>query len=483
MTLSRRDFFDRLLAAAAVGATTFNGRQLFAAPQPMRMSPNETVRVGVVGLRGRGRAHIAEFKKMENVKVTAICDVDTEMSKLALRSVPEAKFYQDMRRMYEDDIVDVVAIATPNHWHSLASIWALQAGKHVYVEKPLSHDIYEGRQLVHAAEASGLVVQHGTQARTATATRDAMAWLHAGGLGKVKFARALCYKRRQSIGKVNGPQEPPATCDYNLWCGPAGVHELRRKNLHYDWHWDFRTGNGDLGNQGVHQMDIARWGLGVDRLPSAVMSLGGRVGYDDDGDTPNTLLSLFDYGDKQLMFEVRGLKTPSYRDASIGVVFECEKGYLVSAAYGQVKAFNPDGEVIRVFEGMDNHFAQFMDAVRAGKPEMVNASPLEGHLSSALCHIGNVSYLTGEAMPLNKMHQAYDAFPNGAGVEIGAESLTRYYKHLRDNGVNIATAVGLAGPLLRFDPSTERFIGDRADEANALLRKNPVEGFEIQRIS
>lgn len=490
MTLSRRDFFDRLLAAAAVGATTFNGRQLIAGnhvdPATAlngRLSANETVRVGVVGLRGRGRAHIAEFKRMDNVNVTAVCDADEEMSKLALRSVPDAKFYKDMRQMFEDDVVDVVAVATPNHWHSLASIWALQAGKHVYVEKPLSHDVFEGRQLVNAADASGLVVQHGTQSRTATATREAMEWLRAGGLGKVKFARALCYKRRQSIGKVDGPQKPPATCDYKLWCGPAGVHELRRKNLHYDWHWDFRTGNGDMGNQGVHQMDIARWGLGVDHLPSAVMSLGGRLGYDDDGNTPNTLLSLFDYGDKQLLFEVRGLKTPGYKNASIGVVFECEKGYLVSASYTKLQAFDLDGNVVKTFEGNANHFAQFMDAVRAGDPTLVNASALEGHLSSALCHLGNVSYLTGMATPLHKMEDAFAKFPNGAGVEIGAESLARFYKHLGDNGVNLKSAVGMAGPLLKFDNQSERFTGAHADRANALLRKPVAEGFQVPQLA
>lgn len=469
MNISRRHFMGQALALSTVPY--------------WRNSPNETVRVGVVGLRGRGRAHIAEFKRMTNVAVTAVCDADEEMSKLALRSVPDAKFYKDMRHMLEDDVVDVVAVATPNHWHSLASIWALQAGKHVYVEKPLSHDIFEGRQLVNAALSSGLVVQHGTQSRTSQATRDAIEWMRAGGLGKVKFARALCYKRRQSIGKVDGPQKPPASCDYKLWCGPAGLHELQRKNLHYDWHWDFRTGNGDMGNQGVHQMDIARWGLGVDRLPSAVLSLGGRVGYDDDGDTPNTLLSLFDYGEQQLLFEVRGLKTPSYRNASIGVVFECENGYLVSASYTKLHAYDHDGNVVKTFEGGGNHFGQFMEAVRAGKPDVVNASALEGHLSSALCHIGNVSYQTGLTTPLHKMENAFAKFPNGAGVEIGAESLARFYKHLSENGVNLKTALGTAGPLLRFDNKTERFTGNHADRANALLRKPVAEGFEVPSLA
>jgi len=477
MKLTRRQFFDQLLAASAMGATALHARPLLASST--QLSPNETIRVGVVGVRGRGRAHIGEFKRMPNVEVTAICDADSEMSKLALRSVPKAKYFQDMRAMLESDLVDVVAIATPNHWHSLASIWALQAGKHVYVEKPLSHDLYEGRVLVETAAKSGLVVQHGTQARTATATREAMEYLHSGALGRVKFARALCYKRRDSIGQVGAPQAAPKSCDYKLWCGPAGQHELTRANLHYDWHWNFATGNGDLGNQGVHQMDIARWGLGVDHLPAHVMSLGGRVGYVDDGNTPNTMLSLFDYGEQQLLFEVRGLKTPGYRNASIGVVFECEQGYLVSASYTKVQAFDRDGQVLQTFQGNQNHFEQFIAAVRAGDPDLVNASPLEGHLSSALCHLGNISYQVGETKPLDKMEGAFAQFANGQAVEIGAESLARMHEHLSENGLDLSKAQGRIGPMLRFNAKSERFEGPHADQANARLRKPSAEGFEV----
>ncbi|MAW59856.1 MAG: dehydrogenase [Planctomycetes bacterium] len=478
MTQTRREFFDTLLAAAAVGATSLHTRPLFA--RAPRRSPNETIRVGVIGVRGRGRAHIGEFKRMDNVEVAAICDADEAVVDLARKSVPDAKYYQDMRALIEDDTIDVISIATPNHWHSLASIWALQAGKHVYVEKPLSHDVYEGRALVEIAKASGLVVQHGTQARTATATRDAMQFLHEGGLGKVSLARALCYKRRGSIGKVDGPQAPPESCDYKLWCGPAGEHPLTRKNLHYDWHWNFATGNGDLGNQGVHQMDIARWGLGVDTLPSVVQSIGGRVGYVDDGNTPNTQVALFDYGpEKQLIFEVRGLKTPAYKGASIGVVFEGEKGYLVSASYTKVQAFDRDGQVMATFEGNQNHFGQFMEAVRAGNPAMVNATPLDGHLSSALCHLGNVSYKLGLPTPVGQLGNSFDAFPQGAGAEIGREALARFGQHMQENGVNLEKEMGFVGPALQFDPQTERFHGKRANEANQLLRKPPVEGFTV----
>lgn len=482
MTQTRREFFDTLLAAAAVGATSLSARPLIART-PRRISPNETVRVGVIGVRGRGRAHIGAFKNMPNVEVVALCDADAGVVDLAKRSVPEAKYYQDMRAMMDDDSIDVISIATPNHWHSLATIWALQAGKHVYVEKPLSHDVHEGRVLVEIAEQSGLVVQHGTQSRTATATREAMQFLHEGGIGKVKLARGLCYKRRGSIGKVDGPQAPPAGCDYKLWCGPAGEHPLTRKQLHYDWHWNFKTGNGDMGNQGVHQMDIARWGLGVDRLPTSIMSLGGRVGYVDDGDTPNTQVSLFDYGDQQLIFEVRGLKTPAYKGASIGVVFEGESGYLVSASYTKVQAFDRDGQVTHTFQGNQDHFAQFMDAVRANDPAAVNASPLDGHLSSALCHLGSISYKLGGQASLAKMDGHFASFPNGAGVEIAAEAMGRFATHMKENGLDLQKEQGLVGPLLTLDPSTERFTGEYAAQANALLRKPQVEGFAIPELA
>ena len=477
MTQTRREFFDTLLAAAAAGATTFGAQPLLA--RNPRCSPNETIRVGVAGVRGRGRAHIGAFKNMDNVEVVALCDPDEAVVDLARKSVPDAKYHKDIRSMLDDDSLDVIAIATPNHWHSLASIWALQAGKHVYVEKPLSHDVYEGRALVEIAASSGLVVQHGTQARSAKATREAMQFLHDGGLGKVSVARALCYKRRGSIGKVDGPQQPPSSVDYKLWCGPAGDHPLTRRNLHYDWHWNFATGNGDLGNQGVHQMDIARWGLGVGTLPTHIQSVGGRVGYVDDGNTPNTQLALFDYGEQQLIFEVRGLKTPGYKGASIGVVFEGEKGYLVSASYNRVQAFDREGQAIATFEGGDNHFGQFMECVRANDPGAVNATPLEGHLSSALCHLGNISYKLGLPTPVGDLGNSFDKFPNGAGLEIGAEAIDRFGKHLADNNIDTKKEFGLVGPALTLDPKAERFHGERANEANQLLRKPPVDGFMV----
>ncbi len=472
MTLTSRRFFlgQSLLTAAmaAAGPLTPAISRVLGGPQA---GPNDLLRVGVIGVRGRGRAHIGGFKKSPDSEVAAICDCDEGVIGPAQKSVPDAKFHQDLRRMLDDDSIDAVAIATPNHWHSLAAIWALQAGKHVYVEKPVSHRLFEGRKLVEAAAKYGKVVQVGTQSRSQPATREAMQWLHEGGLGKVELAWGLCYKRRQSIGKVDGPQQPPATLDYELWTGPAALEPLRRANLHYDWHWDFNTGNGDIGNQGVHQMDIARWGLQLDRHPERVTSIGGRYGYVDDANTPNTQLALLDYGAKKILFEVRGLETPGFPKggASIGVVFFGEGGYLVSASYEKLQAFDRDGKLIREFKGRDNHYQDFLNAVKANDPGAVNASPLDGHLSAAMGHLANISYKLGVEQP---MLAEEDLFGGHREANTGFTGLR---EHLKRNELSLEELRIRRGPTLRFDGASERFTGEAAASANPLLSR-PARG-------
>ena len=282
--VSRRRFLEQSMLATAAAMVPVAPTKALA-PARRSVSPNEIIRVGVIGVRGRGRAHVGEFKKSPDTEVVAICDPDEGVIEGAMNAVPSATYYRDIRKLLEDQSIDAISIATPNHWHSLAAIWALQAGKHVYVEKPISHKLFEGQKVVEAARKYGKVIQHGTQSRSNEATREAITWLHEGGLGKISIARGLCYKRRESIGKVEGTQQPPTTLDYDLWTGPAQLLPLQRKQLHYDWHWVFNTGNGDIGNQGVHQMDIARWGLNKSEFPMSITSIGGRVGYEDDGET------------------------------------------------------------------------------------------------------------------------------------------------------------------------------------------------------
>src|ERR1044071_3863242 len=279
---------------------------------------NSDIRCAVVGFHGRGQSHIQDLRGLKGVRLVALCDVDSKVLERGVANCDSAgqkvQGYTDIRKLLENKDIDVVTIATPNHWHSLAAIWAVQAGKDVYVEKPVSHNVWEGRQLVEAARKHGRIVQAGTQSRSSrTGIYEAIQWLRGGHIGKVVRAYGLCYKRRASIGKVDGPQQVPANIDYDLWCGPAPKEPLMRKNLHYDWHWVWPTGNGDLGNQGIHQMDIARWVLGEDALSPRVLSVGGRVGYVDDGTTPNTLIVYHEYKNAPLIFEVRGL--PASTDA------------------------------------------------------------------------------------------------------------------------------------------------------------------------
>ena len=460
---TRRSFLgDSFLAAAGVAAVpAFPG----AAGAIERASrPTDILRVGVIGVRGRGRAHVGAFKRSADSEVVAICDPDEAVIDGAMRAAPKAAYFRDIREMLEDDSIDAVSIATPNHWHSLAAIWAMQAGKHVYVEKPLSHNVFEGHRVVEAARKYNRICQHGTQGRSMDATRAAIQWLRDGGLGEVKIARALCYKRRKSIGKVDGPQTPPASLDYDLWTGPADLQPLMRKNLHYDWHWVFNTGNGDIGNQGVHQMDIARWGLGVEGLPPRIESCGARLGYEDDGNTPNTQISVLDWGDRQIIFEVRGLVTPAYKTAHIGVVFHCEHGYLVSSSYTKLHAYDHDGKVIKTFQGDGSHFQNFLDAVKQGDPGTLNAESKEGHLSSAMCHLGNISYQMGRGQRLNATDSPFGE------AEAGNESFRRFREHLVANGVDASTEYAM-GPSLSFEGGAHRFVGERADEANALVSR------------
>jgi len=444
---------------------------------------NSDIRVAVVGFGGRGGSHISAFSKMPGVRLVALCDCDQKIlegaaKKFADKGTP-LRTHADYRRVIEDKEVDVIASATPNHWHALNVVWACQAGKDVYVEKPVSHNVWEGRKAVEAARKYKRIVQSGTQSRSSrVGIAAAVEWVKAGHLGKIKVARALCYKRRGSIGKVDGPQPIPPEIDYDLWCGPAEKLPLMRKRLHYDWHWVWNTGNGDLGNQGIHEMDVARWFLGVMELSPRIISVGGRLGYVDDGETPNTLIVLHDYPVAPLVFEVRGLPSKKdaqdmdkYRGASIGIVIECEGGHVTVPSYTAATAYDKEGQQIKKWSGAEDHYANFIQAVRSRKTEDLYADILEGHLSSALCHTSNISYRLGtKAQP----GQIREALKSDAGL---ADTFARMEEHLAANGVDLNTEQATLGVPLRMDPKTERFIGN--DQANALLTRKYREPFIV----
>jgi predicted dehydrogenase len=468
--ISRRSF---LATSAAVGATTLFSTKARA------IGANDDVRIAVIGLNGRGQAHVDAFPQVQGTRVVALCDADDKVLAKAIQKAEQknqkVQGYKDIRKLLESKDIDAFAIATPNHWHSLMTIWGCQAGKDVYVEKPVSHNIWEGRKCVEAAEKYNRVVQVGTQRRSDLGFREAITWLREGNLGKILYARGLCYKPRPSIGKVNGPQPIPAGVDYDLWCGPAPMEPLMRKNLHYDWHWVWPTGNGDIGNQGVHEMDQCRWVLGQQTLPERVFAFGGRFGYDDDATTPNTEIAIYDYKPAPLIFEVRGLPNKkgstamdAYRNqVRIGLVVQCENGYY-SAGENGGWAYDNDDKKIKQFtqRGQRDHQANFIKAVRSRKQEDIVAPILDGHLSSALCHMGNVSYRVGKQVPPTQLEDQIK------GDKLATDAFERIKQHMTANGVDLGQTPPTLGPWLAFDPKAERFTGALSEEANKLVKRD-----------
>jgi hypothetical protein len=325
---------------------------------------------------------------------------------------------------------------------------------------------------VEVARETNRICQTGTQVRSQPGIRQAISDIQGGKIGPVDLAIGLCYKPRGSIGQVMGEGIIPKTVDYNLWCGPAPMVPLRRKRLHYDWHWVWDTGNGDLGNQGIHQMDVARWGLGEQKLAQAVFSIGGRVGYKDDGQTANTQVSVFDYGSKTLIFEVRGLPTPDYRGAKVGNVFVGPEGSLVIAGYNNATLFDPKGGKVKEYKGGGDHYANFLKAVRSRKKEELHADILEGHLSSALCHLGNISLRLGKTENLES--GKLSGLDSSRGMK---DCLERLQTHLDANKVNLAEWQLQVGRKLKLNPETEKFVGDT--EANTHLTREYRKGFEV----
>ena len=482
---SRRRFLETISTAVAGAAVA---PAVSFAP---RWQPHNEVRVACVGVRGRGQDHIKGLQRLEGVRVVALVDVDSGVLDQRAASFfkhhgAKVDTYSDVRRVLDRDDIDAISIATPNHWHALQAVWACQAGKDVYVEKPVSHNVWEGGRIVAAARKYKRIVQTGTQSRSSQGIADGIAFVRAGKLGKIELARGLCYKPRQSIGKVDGPQTVPDSIDYDLWCGPAPNEPLQRRRLHYDWHWVFATGNGDVGNQGVHQMDIARWALGHTTLPRRTLSFGGRVGYDDDGNTPNTQIVYHEFNDgAPLLFEVRGLprdraaqregwgkKMDRYQGARIGVIVHCENGFLRIPDYRRAIACDLEGNEMERFEGATDHYQNFIDAVRSRKVSDLSADIHEGHVSSAMCHMGNVSHQLGARASKRELTTAAEAVPHCG------EAWQRMQQHLEANGVAIDGANGgiVLGADIAMDPERERFVDERH---NRRLARDYRTGFVV----
>ncbi len=477
MPVTRRRFLTG--TAAAVGATA-----LPLGCSTTAYGANDQIRVAVIGVNGRGRDHISGLKD----NIVALCDCDSQVLASRAKGFKKVDTETDFRRLLERKDIDAVSIATPNHLHSLIAITAIQAGKDVYVEKPVSHNVWEGRQLVNAARKHKAIVQAGTQSRSSPSLQEAVKFVQGGKLGKIKYAIGTCYKPRKSIGLLDKPLVIPDYIDYDLWCGPAAKVPLYRPHLHYDWHWDFNTGNGDMGNQGIHQMDIARWFLGESKLSPVVVSAGGRLGYEDAGNTPNTQVVYHGYENAPLIFETRGLPQSkeaqtknwgglmdSYRGSRIGVIVQCEQGYVVVPSYTSATAYDNDGKEIQKWNGGGNHYANFLAAVRSRKPSDLNGEILEGHLSSALCHTGALSHQLGKKMSAGEI--AAQLKSNA----LLADSFQRMAAHLEANEVDVDSSTITFGPWLEMDGAAERFTNN--DQANEMLTRHYRKGFEVPDLS
>jgi predicted dehydrogenase len=387
--MDRRNFFLTTAAAAAASTTVFG-------------SPNDTIRVATIGLRGRGKDHIKEITGQPNVELVALCDIDEKVLDAAAGSVEKITqkkpaIYQDYRKLLEDKSIDAISIATPNHWHTLMTIDACRAGKDVYVEKPCSHNIFEAKQIVAAARKYNKMVQQGSQSRSSVALQDGVRKMREGLIGDIYLSRGLCYKWRDTIG-TKAVSDPPTYVDYDLWQGPAQKVPFKENRFHYNWHWYWAYGNGDLGNQGIHEVDIARWGLGV-KFPTKASAVGGKFMFDDDQETPNTLNCAFEFnenGKKQMMeFEVRHWMS----NHEAGIAEGGSKGYLAIAGYNKYTTFlGKNGEPGPTMSKGGSHFANFFEAVRNRKKETLSAEIEEGAASTVLVHLANISYRVGRTI-------------------------------------------------------------------------------------
>jgi predicted dehydrogenase len=464
--ITRRKFLeDSILAAAAAAASSIPARAVAAGQRAV--SANDKITVAIIGCGIRGKHHASELASLPDCEIAYVCDPDRDRAAevaadLVARKRPQPKAVQDLRVVLNDKLVAAVFITTPNHWHALAAIWAMQAGKDVYVEKPVCHNISEGRRIVQVARKLGRICQGGTQNRSNGALAEAIKYIHDGKLGEVKLARSIVYGRRGSIG---GPAqcEIPASVDYNLWAGPAAMGPLTRPKFHYDWHWFWNTGNGELGNNNVHSLDICRWGLGVTGLGRAVLSYGGRLGYTDAGETPNTQVVIYDFGDKTIVAETRGLKTePFHPDFKSGWIFKGSQGIIADTSL-----FDLDGKLVRTFTGKsESHFANFLKAVRSRQVSDLNADILEGHQSTALCHIGNISWRLGHLSSPAEIQKELSQLKVHDAV---LETFERTRQHLAENKVDLEQSKLTLGLPLRLDPNQEKFLANPS--ANALLTR------------
>ena len=475
---SRRDFLKHSLAAgtafAVCGSAQSSARVVGA---------NNRLRIAVAGLNGRGGSHIGGFMGQDNVEIAYLIDPDRKVLERRLKDVAKKnggkytpKAITDIREALDDKNLDAISIATPNHWHSLMTIWGAQAGKHVYVEKPMSHDITEGRVAVEAQKKYGVVIQHGTQRRSSAGNAGLHDLIRSGKFGKMKISYGYCCKPRSSIG-FEIPSAPPSNLDWNLWRGPAIIDQYHANYVHYDWHWFWETGNGDMNNQGTHQLDMAYWALDKGLThPIRAMALGGRFLWKDQGETPNTMFGIAEYPNGQfLCFNVRNVNYSGYKRQVENEYYFEDGGKIIKGLYypkgsNKGEKFNvPDGKVTP-----GGNWGSFINACRAGDPSMANGNAQDAHRGCVVGHLMNNSYRLGESVPFNAKAgrfgdntDAYEHFMELHGIMSDGVKLP-------EDGTNYTV-----GPWLTFDPETERHTGAFSNEANELLKDANRPGFQV----
>ena len=473
--ISRRSFMKGTLAAGA-GLT-------MAAPFSRVWGANDDIRVAVVGINGRGNSHIGAFDDMKGVRIAGLCDVDRRVLESKAKRFKDRNqqidAQQDIRKLLENKNIDAISIATTNHWHSLATIWACQAGKDVYVEKPCSHNIFEGRKCVEAAEKYKRIVQHGTQSRASGGWAKQVAAIKSGKYGKLVISRAWASKNGQGRWGVGFKPEkqPPEHLDFNIWLGPAKDQPYHENIVHYNWHWFFDFGNGEIGNQGVHQMDIARWAIPDGVLPTSVISMGGRwvqsteghPPFTDQANTPNCQLTVMDFGGPLLVFEVIGLVDGKGLDGmkypkKVDNEFIMEGGVIRGDKFYPTGSDNGESLDVDVQMGPGGIFDNFIHCVRTRNRKELHADILEAHLSSACCHLGNISYRLGKQV---SGKNEPDVLGRHEEIAKSWETIKRTVKGTL--GYDVEKNTYCLGPKLEFNPITERFVNNRA--ANKLVTR------------